>query len=76
MRSDARREASDDLDRDVDAVVAACGGDAQAAIKSLLFTNHFLEIELAELRASASAGFVRQRKRKAGIDAPSKRRVE
>lgn len=76
MRPDVRSEASDDLDRDVDAVIAACGRDVRAAIKSLLFTNHFLEMELAELRASASAGFTRQRKRKAGVEAPSKRRVD
>ncbi|MCK1411934.1 hypothetical protein IVB55_02365 [Bradyrhizobium sp. CW4] len=44
-----------------DQAIAACGGDAREAVKSLLVANCFLEAQVVELRASVSAGYSRRR---------------
>src|SRR3954468_10596361 len=42
-----------------DQTIADCGGDAREAVKALLVANGFLEAQVAELRASVSAGYSR-----------------
>ena len=49
--------------------IAACGGDAREAVKALLVANGFLEAQVAELRASVSAGYSRRR-----LDVPRDRK--
>ena len=57
---------ADDLEYDVEAIVAACDGDARAAVKSLLVTNSFQEQRIAALEKRierllevASVGYAR-----------------
>lgn len=50
-----------DLEVAADQAIAACGGDARAAIKALIVANGFLETENEALRASVSAGYSRGR---------------
>ena len=45
-----------DLEADVDAVIAACGGSERAAIRALLIANEYLSAEVERLRASQSVG--------------------
>jgi hypothetical protein len=45
-----------DLEADVDAVVAACGGSSRTAIRALLIANEYLSAEVERLRASQSVG--------------------
>ena len=52
--SDAER-----LDSAVDQVIAACGGDARAAIRALIVANEFYEAEYSKLAAKVSRGFSR-----------------
>lgn len=52
----------DDLERDIDLAIEACGGDARAAVRALLIANAFLESELSKAQARASAGYVRMRR--------------
>ena len=40
-------------------VVALCGGDALAAVRTLLLANEFLERELCLIRAAVSHGYSR-----------------
>jgi hypothetical protein len=47
---------ADKLEVATDQAIAACGGDARAAVKALIVANEYLE---AELEASVSAGYVR-----------------
>ncbi len=51
--------ALDDLERDADAAIAACGGDMRETIKSLLVANSFLEKKVDRLIAVTSAGYAR-----------------
>jgi hypothetical protein len=46
----------DDLEADVDTVIAACGGSMRAAIRALLIANEFLSGELERARERQSAG--------------------
>ena len=57
-RSDTVTEAYD-LEGEADAVIAACGGDARAAVKALLVANSFLEREAGRLARAVSFGFTR-----------------
>jgi hypothetical protein len=50
-----------ELNMAADQAIAACGGDARKTVKALLVANNFLEVQLAELRASVSAGYLRGR---------------
>lgn len=48
----------DEIERDVDACVEACGGDMRATIKALMIANAYLE---EELRRVSSAGYMRRK---------------
>ncbi|MCR5859748.1 hypothetical protein [Mesorhizobium sp. J428] len=52
-------EALPDLDVATDQAIAACGGDARAAVKALLIMNNTLENELATTRLAVSFGYSR-----------------
>jgi len=52
---------ADDLEAAADQAIAAYGGDARAAVKTLLVTVDFLEAQVDELRSSVSAGYSRGR---------------
>jgi hypothetical protein len=44
---------------EVEEVIEACGGDARAAVRTLLIANDFLVAELEQTQAQLSKGFVR-----------------
>ena len=48
-----------DLEAAADQAIAACGGDAREAVKSLIVANDFLEAEVVKLKASVSTGYAR-----------------
>ncbi|RWD39548.1 hypothetical protein [Mesorhizobium sp.] len=50
----------DDLERDVDAVIVSCGGDARAAVRALIVQVAYLEREIQYFRVAVSSGFSRQ----------------
>jgi hypothetical protein len=50
---------TDQLEAAADQAIAACGGDAREAVKTLIVANHFLETELEKLRAATSTGYGR-----------------
>ena len=50
----------DDLETAADQAIAACGGDAQEAVKALIVANDFLETQLG-LRRRVSTGYARGR---------------
>ena len=52
-------QGGDDLEADVDTVIAACGGSMRATIRALLIANEFLSAELERSRSSQSVGYVR-----------------
>ena len=54
-------ETMDALERGVDEAVAACDGDARAAVRALLIINEFLERELETMAAMVSTGYARGR---------------
>jgi hypothetical protein len=47
------------LDAAVDAAIAACGGDARAAVRALIVANNYLEAEVKCLAETVSSGFTR-----------------
>src|SRR5260370_42575703 len=47
------------LDAAVDAAIAACGGDARAAVRALIVANNYLEAEVKRLAEAVSSGFTR-----------------
>jgi hypothetical protein len=47
------------LDAAVDAAIAACGGDAHAAVRALIVANNYLEAEVKRLAEAVSSGFTR-----------------
>jgi hypothetical protein len=53
------QEQAGDLDAGVEAAIAACDGDARAAVRALLVASSFLEAELEAVRAQLSRGFTR-----------------
>jgi hypothetical protein len=58
--------AQNPLDRDrleatTDQAIAACGGDARAAVKALIVANEFLESEVCELMQAVSHAYIRGR---------------
>ena len=64
-----RNEAGDDADgieAAADMVIAACDGDARAALKATLVANSYLESELDRICDLVSPGFARGRLRPAG----------
>jgi hypothetical protein len=52
---------AEDLEAAADQAIAACGGDAREAVKALLVAVDFIEARTAELRASVSTGYSRDR---------------
>lgn len=53
------QSAGDDLEAAVDAAIAACDGDARAAIRALILTNNFLHARVEFLADLVSPGFAR-----------------
>ena len=51
----------DDLEVAVDQAIAACDGDARAAVRALILANEFLENEVSELMKAVSHAYVRGR---------------
>jgi hypothetical protein len=51
----------DRLEAAADQAIAACGGDARDAVKSLIVANEFLESEVCELMQAVSHAYVRGR---------------
>jgi hypothetical protein len=51
----------DRLEAATDQAIAACGGDARAAVKALIVANEYLESEVGELMKAVSHAFVRGR---------------
>jgi hypothetical protein len=51
----------DGLEAAVDEAIAACGGDARAAVRALIVANNFLESEMVELKKSVSHAYTRGR---------------
>jgi len=51
----------DALEVAINQVIAACGGDARAAIRALILANDFLENEVSELMKAVSHAYVRGR---------------
>lgn len=58
------QRSSGDIEFDVDAAVAACGGDWREALKALLITNGILWDEIERLSRSQSSGYSRRKQRK------------
>jgi hypothetical protein len=54
--------AADDLEAAVDAAIAACGGDARAAIRALLIAQAYYEVEIEGLEAAVSVGLTSARR--------------
>ena len=52
----------DDLEKDVEAVIAACEGNLRDTVRALVVANRLLEQELSEVYAAVSKGY----RRKAG----------
>ncbi len=50
---------ADELEAAADQAIAACGGDARAAVKALIVANDFLENEVSELMRAVSQAYVR-----------------
>ena len=50
----------DEIEHDVDAAIAACGGDLRATIRALLIANAFLESELTKATSKVSMGYARR----------------
>jgi hypothetical protein len=51
----------DRLDAATDQAIAACGGDARAAVQALIVANEFLESEVCELMQALSHAYTRGR---------------
>lgn len=50
-----------ELETATDQAIAACGGDARAAVMALIVANEFLEAEVCELMQAVSHAYVRGR---------------
>jgi hypothetical protein len=51
----------DRLKAAADQAIAACGGDARAAVKALIVANEFLESEVCDLMQAVSHAYARGR---------------
>ena len=60
-RSQPNEKEADELEAAVDEAIAACGGDARSAVRSLIVANEFLESEVCELMAAVSHAYVHGR---------------
>jgi hypothetical protein len=52
---------ADRLEVATDQAIAACGGDARAALKALIVANEYLESEVSELMQAVSHAYARGR---------------
>jgi stage V sporulation protein SpoVS len=52
---------ADHLEAATDQAIAACGGDARAAVKALIVANEFLESEVCDLMQAVSHAYARGR---------------
>jgi hypothetical protein len=52
---------SDSLEAVTEQVIAACDGDARAAVRALIVANGMLEAELDDVYAATSKGYARGR---------------
>ena len=52
---------AEQLNAAADQAIAACGGDARAAVKALIVANEFLESEVSELMKAVSQAYARGR---------------
>ena len=59
--SSSPASATDELEADLDRIIADCAGNARTALRVVLIANGFLEAEVGRLRASVSSGYVRGR---------------
>ena len=50
---------ADLLEVAADEVIAACGGNARDAVKSLIVANEFSEAQVRKLQAAVSSGYAR-----------------
>jgi hypothetical protein len=57
----AEPDAAARLDIAVEEAIAACDGDARAAVRALILANDFLEQELCEMFSAVSRGYARGR---------------
>ena len=55
------KEQDDGLEVAVDQAIATCEGDTRAAVRALIVANHFLELEIAELKKAVSHAYTRGR---------------
>jgi stage V sporulation protein SpoVS len=51
----------DRLEAAADQAIAACGGDARAAVKALIVANEYLESEVCDLMQAVSHAYARGR---------------
>ncbi len=56
---------TDELERQVEQVIAACAGEPRAALRALLVANAYLEAEVERLAEAVSRGYARGRIRRA-----------
>lgn len=64
-------DGEDDLERDTDTAISACGGDMRATVRALLIANAFLESELTKALAKTSTGYARRGQGKRQIKSDS-----
>jgi hypothetical protein len=62
--SEPEVDAAAPFEAEVDEAIAACGGDARAALRATLVANAYLEAEVERLTEAISTGFARGRVRK------------
>jgi hypothetical protein len=56
-----RQPDPDRLEAATDQAIAACGGDARAAVRALIVANEFLESEVCKLMQAVSHAYARGR---------------
>ena len=49
-----------DVDREVEEIIAACGGDPRDALKALVISNRYFQQEAKEAVAATSRGYRRK----------------
>ncbi|MDQ0475262.1 hypothetical protein QO011_008304 [Labrys wisconsinensis] len=55
-----RQPETDELEADIDAAIAACGGDPRATIRTLLIAQAYYEADIARLTEMVSRGYARR----------------
>lgn len=59
LPSDITARLAGDLETAADQAIAAYGGDAREAVKTLIVANSFLEAQVAQFQAAVSTGYAR-----------------